>query len=143
LARVQNFIPGRARDARHRRLIGKQVAGGERVNHVHELPREYAYDAAAKGRSALRQWYDGLADAQRIVLRPIVAKLRSAANAADEEAEQQRQPKNELEGRAANGQRTQPSIRRARPEQKGFVDPFVYSNMARWPCQSARHATAP
>jgi hypothetical protein len=100
---------------RHRRLIGKQVAGGERVNHVHELPREYAYDAAAKGRSALRQWYDGLADAQRIVLRPIVAKLRSAADASDEEAEQQRQAKNELVGRAADEQRTQRSIQRAPP----------------------------
>jgi hypothetical protein len=88
--------------------------------------RKNAYDALAKGRSALREWCDRLTDAERLVLPPIIANLRSAA--ADDEAEQRHQVNKELEGRAAEAQQLRDPFRDA-TEGKGFGDPFGYSDL--------------
>jgi hypothetical protein len=100
---------------------------------------------AAKGWGALKEWYDSLTDDERLVLRPIAANLRSAARAADDEAEQQRQAREELEGSGGQErQLTDPFATDpfAPPDQTGlqtgggrateevgFVDPFGYSDL--------------
>jgi hypothetical protein len=148
-------------------LIGRWVAGGEPVNHAHEALRKHAYDEAAKGWAALKLFYEGLAEPERLVLRPIAANLRSAARAADDEAEQQRQARDELEGdRAAPGGATAGPMGAgsmadpfggdpfagngtngggAHDQQsgaaRGFADPFGYSDL-REPDQRERGSLA-
>jgi hypothetical protein len=78
------------------RMIGQWVAGGSPINPAHELLRKQAFDAAAGGSQALRTWYRPLPDEQKLVVRPMIANLQSAARAADEEAEQRRQAQQEV-----------------------------------------------
>jgi hypothetical protein len=144
-------------------LIGTWVAGGEPVNHAHELLRKNAHEAAAGGWAALKRFYEALAEPERLVLRPIAANLRSAARAADDEAEQQRQAREELEGDSGAPRATTPGPMGARDmsdpfggdpfaapgdaadasagEEKGFGDPFGYSDL-REPNQDERGSLA-
>jgi hypothetical protein len=143
-------------------LIGRWVAGGEPVNHVHELLRKNAHDTAARGWAALKQWYDALSDDERLVLRPIAANLRSAARTADDEAEQQRQAREELEGDssaprgptggamadpfggdpfAGNGTNGGGAHDQQSGAARGFADPFGYSDL-REPDQRERGSLA-
>jgi hypothetical protein len=128
-------------------LIGTWVAGGEPVNHAHELLRKNAHEAAANGWAALKRFHESLAEPERLVLRPIAANLRSAARAADDEAEQQRQAREELEGDSGAPGRDPRDQQLADPfggdpfaapgdtanatagEEKGFGDPFGYSDL--------------
>ena len=109
------------------RLIGQWVSGGSPINPAHELLRKQAFDAAGGGMAALRRWYDPLPEEQRLVLRPAIANLRSAARAADEENEQRRQAQDEA-------RREQPFTdpfgqRDEDGEQGEGEDPFGYSDL--------------
>ncbi len=79
--------------------IGDWVAGGEPVNPAHELLRGMAYDAAALGGDALSEFWRHLSETERSVVTPIGANLRSAAQAADEQAEQQHEAAAEITAR--------------------------------------------
>jgi hypothetical protein len=110
--------------------IGSWVAGGEPINHAYELLRKEAFDAAAKGLSGLRAFYTRLPEPQRIVLRPMIANLQSAARAADEEAEQQRQGNDEAGRTAAAEQRLKDPFADVEDDRSGaadeLADPFAY-----------------
>jgi hypothetical protein len=112
------------------RLIGKWVAGGEAINRAHDLSHKEAFDAAAKGVAAW-EFFGHLTEAQATVLRPIVANLKSAAQAADEEAEQQRQAREELQSRAVEEQRLRDPFggESGTTEEKGSATPFGYSGL--------------
>ncbi len=81
--------------------IGDWVAGGEPVNPAHELLRGRAYDAAALGGEELSAFWKGLSEVERSAITPIGANLRSAAQAADEQAEQRREAGTEVASRNA------------------------------------------
>ncbi len=101
------------------------VAGGEPVSPVHELLRGRAYDAAALGGEALSAFWRGLSEADRAIVTPLGANLRSAAQAADEQAEQQREAAAEITLRAA--------------DQDVLADPFGRSDIRE---EVVRHETA-
>jgi hypothetical protein len=96
---------------------------------VHELLRKNAFDAAAKGMAALREFYGQLSEAQATVLRPIVANLKSAAQAAEEEAEQQRQARDELQRRDKDERRLKDPFGQDEAAAKPLEDPFGYSDL--------------
>ena len=109
------------------RLIGQWVAGGSPINPAREHLRKQAFDAAAGGTAALRRWYDPLPDEQKLVLRPAIANLRSAARAADDEAQQARLAREEA-GRDQTF--TDPFGQRADEGEAGEGDdPFSYSDL--------------
>jgi hypothetical protein len=64
------------------------MAGGEAVNPEHERWRKDAFKAAEGGVGTLRAFYEKLTPAQRDFLKPHVPNLRSAAQEADEQAEE-------------------------------------------------------
>jgi len=110
------------------RLIGQWVAGGSPINPAREHLRKQAFDAAAGGMAALRRWYDPLPEEQKLVLRPGIANLRSAARAADDEAQQARAAREDA-GRDQTF--TDPFGQRADDEGEGEPrdDPFGYSDL--------------
>jgi len=70
-------------------MIARWVAGGEPVNHAHELLRKHANDAAQDGSDAFRAFWKGISADQRNALRPSLANLQSIteeAGAAQERA---------------------------------------------------------
>jgi hypothetical protein len=110
--RLRYLFTGEALTVEIGELIGRWVAGREAINPEDEWLRKAAYDEAAKGYNALRQWYNRQIDQQRYVLRQIAGNLRSAARTADDEAAQERLAKEEQQRSA--GTVVQP-----------FRDPFV------------------
>jgi hypothetical protein len=109
------------------RMIGQWVAGGSPINPARELLRKQAFDAAAGGSQALRRWYTPLPDEQKLVVRPMIANLQSAARTADDEAEQRRQAQQEA---SQDQEFTAPFGQRDGAEgEADDADPFGYSDL--------------
>jgi hypothetical protein len=108
-----------------------------RDNHVYGLLRKHTFDAAARGRSGAESVVRQTHRATAILLRPIIANLRSASDAADEEAEQQRQAKEKLENRAAEEQRLRDPFGGASEEDR-LKDPVAYSDLRSLPVKIRR-----
>ena len=107
------------------RLIGQWVAGGSPINPAAEHLRKQAFDAAEGGMAALRRWYDPLPEEQKLVLRPGIANLRSAARSADDVIEQARLAREE----AGRDQTMRDPFGTRAAEDGDGEDPFAYSEL--------------
>ena len=70
------------------KAIAEWVAGGNPVNHAHELLRKRANDAAMEGTGPLKVFWDGITKAERVILQPGLDNYKSIAKSTDEEKAQ-------------------------------------------------------